>query len=131
MRGEWEITERSDLQGVRKVILSLSDVEGMSIYQMSRKAGLSHTTLWGILHRDGRKDGNTVHRRTLKKMGDGLGYDVLFNTGEGTVKFSKQFSNYPDVSEEQVDSRAPIACASDDAYPAAPPIDLEEIRNLW
>jgi lambda repressor-like predicted transcriptional regulator len=84
MRGEWKVTERYDLDGVRKLVLNLSDMEGMSLFQMSRKAGLSHTTLWAVPYRKNPKESNTVHRSTIKKLGDGLGYQVLFSSADGT-----------------------------------------------
>ncbi len=85
----FETTERYALEGVRNLILDISDVEGVSIYRMAKLCGLNHTTLWAILYRKNRKDGNSVHRKTIKALGDGLGYEVMFNTKAGTVKFSK------------------------------------------
>lgn len=119
MRSEWEVTERYDLEGVRRIIVRLGDMEGMSLFQMSRKAGLSHTTLWAILYRKNRKEGNTVHRSTIKKLGDGMGYQVLFSSAEGTVKFTKR------IDEDQ-------RLGVDDQEPAATvPVDIERIRSLW
>ena len=85
----FETTERYDLDGVQNLILDISDVEGVSIYQMAKLCGLNHTTLWAILYRKNRKTGNSVHRKTIKAFGDGLGYEVRFNSKAGTVKFSK------------------------------------------
>ena len=85
----FETTERYDLEGVRNLILDISDVEGVSIYRMAKLCGLNHTTLWAILCRKNRKPGNSVHRKTIKALGDGLGYEVRFNSKAGTVKFSK------------------------------------------
>jgi hypothetical protein len=119
MRGEWEVTEHYDLEGVRKLVLNLTDMEGMSLFQMSRKAGLSHTTLWAILYRRNRKEGNTVHRSTIKKLGDGLGYQVLFSTADGTVKFSKQ------IDQERIQE------FEEDHSVEAVPVDIEQLRSLW
>ena len=85
----YHTTERYNLEGVRNLILDLGDVESLSIYQMARLCGLNHTTLWAILYRKGRKEGNSTHRKTIKAIGDGLGYEVRFNSKAGTVKFSK------------------------------------------
>ena len=85
----FETTERYDLEGVRNLILDLSDVESVSIYTMAELCGLNHTTLWAILYRKNRKEGNSVHRKTIKRLGQGLGYEVTFNSRAGTVKFSK------------------------------------------
>ena len=85
----YHTTERYDLEGVRNLILDISDVEGVSIYRMAKLCGLNHTTLWAILYRKGRKEGNSTHRKTIKAIGDGLGYEVMFNSKAGTVKFSK------------------------------------------
>jgi hypothetical protein len=82
-------TERYDLEGVRNLILDLSDVESVSIYTMAKLSNLNHTTLWAILYRKNRKEGNSIHRKTIKALGDGLGYEVRFNSKAGTVKFSK------------------------------------------
>ncbi len=119
MRSEWEVTDRYDLEGVRKLIVNLTDMEGMSLFQMSRKAGLSHTTLWAILYRKNRKEGNTVHRSTIKKLGDGLGYQVLFSSSDGTVKFTKQIDE-DRIQEFQKDESA-----------EAVPVDIEQLRSLW
>jgi hypothetical protein len=117
MRGEWEVTERYDLEGVRKLIVNLTDMEGMSLFQMSRKAGLSHTTLWAILYRGHRKAGNSVHRSTIKKLGDGLGYQVLFSSADGTVKFTKSFDQ---DRMQELEEDIPV-----------PPVDVEQYRSLW
>ena len=85
----YHTTERYDLEGVRNLILDISDIEGVSIYTIAKLAGLNHTTLWAILYRKNRKDGNSVHRKTIKALGDGLGYEVRFNSKAGTVKFTK------------------------------------------
>jgi hypothetical protein len=119
MRSEWEVTERYDLEGVRKLVLNLTDVEGLSLFQMSRKAGLSHTTLWAILYRKNRKEGNTVHRSTIKKLGDGLGYQVLFSSADGTVKFTKRID---DDRIQQFGEQEPAATV---------PVDIEHVRSLW
>jgi hypothetical protein len=119
MRTEWEVTEHYDLEGVRKLVLNLSDMEGMSLFQMSRKAGLSHTTLWAILYRTNRKEGNTVHRSTIKKLGDGLGYQVLFSSAEGTVKFTKQID---EDRIQQFEEQEPVTTV---------PVDMEQLRSLW
>lgn len=117
MKTEWELTERYDLEGMRRVIERLSDLEGISLFQMSRKAGLSHTTLWAILYRKNRKEGNTVHRSTIKKLGDGLGYQVLFSSADGTVKFSKQID---EDRIQELEEDVPV-----------PPVDIEQLRSLW
>ena len=119
MRGEWEVTDHYDLEGVRRVIVRLGDMEGMSLFQMSRKAGLSHTTLWAILYRKNRKEGNTVHRSTIKKLGDGLGYQVLFSSIDGTVRFAKQID---EDRIHQFEEQEPVATV---------PVDIEHIRSLW
>ena len=85
----YQTTERYDLEGIRNLILDISDIEGVSIYQMAKLCGLNHTTFWAILYRKNRKEGNSVHRKTIKALGDGLGYEVRFNTKAGTVEFSK------------------------------------------
>ena len=120
MRSEWEVTERYDLEGVRKLVLNVSDMEGMSLFQMSRKAGLSHTTLWAILYRENRKEGNTVHRSTIKKLGDGLGYQVVFSSADGTVKFTKQINE--DQRQQFDEEQEPVATV---------PVDIEQLRSLW
>src|SRR5208283_4585119 len=85
-------TEKYNLEGVRNLILTLSDAEGISIYDMATKSGLNHTTLWAILYRKNRKDGYTVHRKTIKSLGTGLQYDVFFDSTNGTVCFSKDLT---------------------------------------
>ena len=82
-------TEKYNLEGVRNLIMTLSDAEGLSIYEMAEKSGLNHTTLWAILYRKNRRAGNTVHRKTIKSLGTGLEYDVSFDSSNGTVCFSK------------------------------------------
>jgi hypothetical protein len=119
MRGEWELTESYNLEGVRRIIVRLGDMEGMSLFQMSRKAGLSHTTLWAIIFRKNRKEGNTVHRSTIKKLGDGLGYQVLFSSADGTVKFTKQID---EDQRQQFEEQEPVATI---------PVDIEQFRSLW
>jgi lambda repressor-like predicted transcriptional regulator len=119
MRGEWEVKERYDLEGVRRIIVHLGDMEGMSLFQMSRRAGLSHTTLWAILYRKNRKGGNTVHRSTIKKLGTGLGYQVVFSSADGTVKFTKQID---EDRIQQFEEQEPVTTV---------PVDMEHLRSLW
>jgi hypothetical protein len=129
MLDTWQTIERYDLAGVRNLIIGVSDFEGMSIYQMAKKAGLSHTTLWAILHRKNRKDGNSVHRNTLKRLGDGLGYRVWFDSKEGTVQFSKPVNRYPG----EVESGTVFGGNTSDQQSSAQPTtsEIDAIRSLW
>lgn len=131
----WETNERTDLEGVRNLILNVSDFEGLSIYQMAKRAGLCHTTLWSILYRKNRRAGNSVHRSKLKRLGDGLGYQVRFDSKEGIVKFSKRHIHYPEgnVFEESVEENTAAQETSNRDQPLEQPMisEVDAIRALW
>jgi transcriptional regulator with XRE-family HTH domain len=74
------ITVTYSLQGVQSAIHQLLDREGISEYDLAKRAGLSPTSIYLILRKDPNESTRPVRRSTLQAIGNGVGYEVTIDS---------------------------------------------------
>lgn len=74
------ITVPYTLEGVQSAIHQLLDREGISEYELAKRAGLSPTSIYLILRKDPDQPARPVRRSTLQAIGNGVGYEVTIDS---------------------------------------------------
>jgi transcriptional regulator with XRE-family HTH domain len=75
------------LEGVQSAIRQFLDREGISEYDLAKRAGLSPTSIYLILRKDPNQPARPVRRSTLQAIGNGVGYEVSIDTGRQRLTF--------------------------------------------
>ena len=75
------------LEGVQSGIRQLLDREGISEYELAKRAGLSPTSIYLILRKDPAKPARPVRRATIQAIGHGIGYEVTIDSTKQRISF--------------------------------------------
>jgi transcriptional regulator with XRE-family HTH domain len=81
------ITVPYTLEGVQRAIRQLLDREGISEYDLAKRAGLSPTSIYLILRKNPNQPARPVRRSTLQAIGNGVGYEVTIDTAAERLTF--------------------------------------------
>jgi transcriptional regulator with XRE-family HTH domain len=81
------ITAPYTLEGVQSAIRQLLDREGISEYDLAKRAGLSPTSIYLILRKDPTQPARPVRRSTLQAIGNGVGYEVTLDSVNKHITF--------------------------------------------
>lgn len=81
------ITVPYTLEGVQSAIRQFLDGEGISEYNLAKRAGLSPTSIYLILRKDPVQPARPVRRSTLQAIGNGVGFEVTIDTAAQRLTF--------------------------------------------
>lgn len=81
------ITVPYTLEGVQTAIRQFLDREGISEYDLAKRAGLSPTSIYLILRKDPTQAARPVRRSTIQAIGNGVGYEVSIDTQSQRLTF--------------------------------------------
>jgi hypothetical protein len=79
-----------NLVGVQTAIRQMLDREGISEYEMAKRAGLSPTSVYLILRKSPDQKTRPVRRSTLIAIGSGMGYEVRIDSMRRQLTFLKK-----------------------------------------
>jgi transcriptional regulator with XRE-family HTH domain len=74
-----------DHSGVQTLIRWIMDTQGLSQYEISRRAGLNPATIFQILNKVVKDTTRQPHRSTITTIAKAAGYDVLFDCARGVI----------------------------------------------
>jgi transcriptional regulator with XRE-family HTH domain len=76
---------RFDHSGVQALIRWIMDTQGLSQYEISKRAGLNPATIFQILNKVVKETTRQPHRSTITTIAKAAGYDVLFDSKSNEI----------------------------------------------
>jgi transcriptional regulator with XRE-family HTH domain len=121
-----------DHSGVQALIRWIMDIQGLSQYEISRRAGLNPATIYNILRRNATETTRKPHRSTITRIAGATGYDVTFESGSDMIllkRAPKRARNREDI-EALLDELRTVLVLSGKRLPKAEREKVKEIVRI-
>ena len=97
-----ELRKEYNLSGIQQLIEQLLDAEGISEFELSRRAGLNPATIYNMMNEkktDENQSSRGMRKLSLRKIGESLGYRVTFDTQQNEIILTRVRSSASGMDE--------------------------------